>query len=117
MDQHGGQGKGKSYLYRYKLTQMILGVGIYLQDICRELPDNKFDLHEPTRRLSELTPYEHLHRIAAVCTVHFNRNIDEALGLAWEVKILMKSLSCVNHPDWDGTIRAIENKGGKKGRG
>ncbi|KAF9026651.1 hypothetical protein BDZ89DRAFT_1039926 [Hymenopellis radicata] len=89
------------------------GIGMYFQDVCRLL--ERFDLHEPERRLSELSPYEHLHRLVCICTVHFNRNISEAKGLSHEVKTLMRSLSCLDHVDWDGTIQAIKDKGGRKG--
>ena len=66
--------------------------------------------------LSTLTPYEHLHRLFRFCSVHGYRNIRET-GVPEEVRNLMRSLICIEHHDWSGTIRKIEVLGGKAGSG
>ncbi|KAG6899107.1 hypothetical protein C0993_000824 [Termitomyces sp. T159_Od127] len=101
LDQHGGQAKG---------------IGLYLQKLCQEESlRNKQDLHEPHRILSELSPYEHLHRLIRLCTVHFMRNIRKC-AVCEETRHLMRSLSCITHPGWEAAIKDIAKTGGKAGR-
>jgi hypothetical protein len=75
----------------------------------------KADLHEPSRTIQSLTPYEHLHRSFRLCSNHYYRNITSG-PYSNEVKTLMRSLLCMEHSNWDGTIAAIEEKGDKAGR-
>ncbi|KAK7014634.1 hypothetical protein R3P38DRAFT_3205548 [Favolaschia claudopus] len=98
-DQHRGQAKG---------------LGLFLQSLAASLPP-RLDLHEPTRTIQSLTPYEHLHRVFRLCSVHFYRNI-KASPVPDDVKWLMRSFLCMEHPNWEGTLAAIEEKGGKAGR-
>ncbi|KAF7981503.1 hypothetical protein HWV62_33057 [Athelia sp. TMB] len=97
-DQHGGQAKG---------------LGLHLQSLAQKLPGRP-DLHQPERMLASLTEYEHLLRIFRLCSVHVDRNID-ASPVPEAVKQKMRSLICVTHPDFEGTLRAIAREGGKKG--
>ncbi|KZP25255.1 hypothetical protein FIBSPDRAFT_909652 [Athelia psychrophila] len=97
-DQHAGQAKG---------------LGLHLQSLAEKLP-GKFDLHEPCRPLASLTEYEHLLQIFRLCQVHVERNID-ASSVPETVKRKMRSLICMTHPDFEGTLRTIANEGGKKG--
>ncbi|KAG6819294.1 hypothetical protein H0H93_013296 [Arthromyces matolae] len=101
VDQHGGQAKG---------------IGLYLQALAQasHLRD-KPDLHQPHRLLSELSPYDHLHRLLRLCDVHIKRNIRKC-SVPEEVRHKMRSLVCVTHHDWEGTIKAIEIEGGKAGK-
>ncbi|KAF7327180.1 hypothetical protein MKEN_00295100 [Mycena kentingensis (nom. inval.)] len=103
MDQHGGQ---------------ALGLGEYLQSLVQS-PEftEKRDLHEPHRLLRHLDPYEHLRRIGRLCTAHVFRNIQKVKlkPEAEHVRVLMKSLVCLTHKDWDGTIARIQSEGGKAG--
>ncbi|KAJ7490348.1 hypothetical protein B0H11DRAFT_2191580 [Mycena galericulata] len=98
-DQHGGQAKG---------------LGLYLQALAQKFPD-KMDLHEPGRLLASLTPYEHLHRLFRLCVAHIYRNIQKC-KVDYPVKQLMRSLVCMSHENWDGTIARIRELGGKAGR-
>ncbi|KAJ7854834.1 hypothetical protein B0H14DRAFT_2755868 [Mycena olivaceomarginata] len=98
-DQHGGQAKGKSC------------IGLHLQEVAQ---GRKHDLHEPERLLSSLSPYEHLHRVFRVCDVHGKRNI-LTCPVSEEVRNLMRSLMCLRHPDWEGTVASIRLLGGKAG--
>ncbi|KAJ7867739.1 hypothetical protein B0H14DRAFT_3132843 [Mycena olivaceomarginata] len=100
-DQHGGQTKGESC------------IGLHLQEVAQGLV-GKHDLHEPERLLSSLSPYEHLHRVFRVCNVHGKRNI-RSCPVSEEVRNLMRSLMCLRHPDWEGTVAAIRLLGGKAG--
>ncbi|OSX56007.1 hypothetical protein POSPLADRAFT_1161553, partial [Postia placenta MAD-698-R-SB12] len=95
-DQHLGQAKG---------------FGLYLWHRAQALPPTP-DLHEPDRPISSLSPYEHLHRIFRLCTVHVFRNIKTS-PVADDVKALMRSLVCLEHEDWEGTIEAIREQGGR----
>ena len=76
----------------------------------------KHDLHEPHRPLASLSEYEHLHRIFRLCHVHVARNIKDA-AVPESVKKKMRSLICVEHPDFQGCLRDIEREGGKAGTG
>ncbi|KAJ7095129.1 hypothetical protein B0H15DRAFT_798446 [Mycena belliarum] len=98
-DQHRGQAKG---------------LGLHLQALAAKMPV-KQDLHQPERTIQSLTPYEHLHRTFRLCSNHYYRNINTC-PVSCEVKRLMRSLLCMEHVDWDGTVAAIEEKGGKAGR-
>lgn len=116
LDQHGGQAKGILIQQQCQFLFTISpGLGLHLQERAREQPD-RFDLHETQRLLISLTEYEHLHRLARLCTVHGKRNIRKC-PVPEAVKNLMRSLMCLEHPDWDGTLRAIEKQGGKAGQG
>ncbi|KAK7026224.1 hypothetical protein R3P38DRAFT_2948380 [Favolaschia claudopus] len=97
-DQHGGQAKG---------------IGLHLQQLAQAMPE-KHDLHEPQQLLASLGPYEHLRRIFRLCSVHGKRNI-KSCSVPDSVRNLMRSLFCIRHPDWDGTISAIQRDGGKAG--
>ncbi|KAJ7254283.1 hypothetical protein C8J57DRAFT_1237000 [Mycena rebaudengoi] len=97
LDQHGGQAKG---------------LGLYLKAHAQELV--KFDLHEPAQLLSSLDEYDHLGRIMRLCTSHIFRNIKKA-AVSDIVRNLMRSLVCMQHPDWDNTVRRIEVEGGTAG--
>ncbi|KAJ7913928.1 hypothetical protein B0H13DRAFT_1612047 [Mycena leptocephala] len=96
-DQHRGQAKG---------------LGLHLADRAAELPLNTMDMHEPNRPLHALTPYDHLGRVYRVCRVHNYRNIQQCAVPA-HVRRLMRSLACIRHPDWQGTINQILRDGGK----
>ena len=76
----------------------------------------RHDLHEPHRPLASLSEYEHLHRIFRLCHVHVARNIKDA-AVPESVKKKMRSLICVEHPDFQGCLRDIEREGGKAGTG
>ncbi|KAK7053091.1 hypothetical protein VNI00_004412 [Paramarasmius palmivorus] len=95
VDQHGGQAKG---------------IGEYLQHIA---PPHRHDLHQPTKLLTELGPYDHLKRLIRVCVAHFYRNIQET-HCAPDVQTAMKSLACFEHADWEGALTYIRTKGDRK---
>ncbi|KAJ6467649.1 hypothetical protein C8R47DRAFT_1303282 [Mycena vitilis] len=97
-DQHRGQAKG---------------LGLHLQKLASQMP-LKADLYEPGRNIQDLDPYEHLRRTFRVCVVHDFRNIKKC-AVSDEVRWLMRSLVCIEHDDWDGTLSMIREKGGKAG--
>lgn len=118
-DQHGGQAKGDVQLvtissYNTNLT-IPLGLGLHLKELAQGLP-HKFDLHEPHRLLASLSEYEHLHRLIRLCHAHVARNI-KVCKVSESVKTKMRSLVCVTHPDFEGTLTQIELEGGKEGAG
>ncbi|KAJ6475966.1 hypothetical protein C8R47DRAFT_1052240 [Mycena vitilis] len=96
-DQHRGQAKG---------------LGLHLVDRAAELSVDAMDMHEPHRSLRSLTPYEHLRRVYRLCVVHNYRNIQQC-AVPEHVRQLMRSLACVQHDNWDGTISKILSDGGK----
>lgn len=109
LDQHGGQAKGLFSLLHdqiYRGSNMSPGLGLHLQDVVRSLPD-KLDLHECSQTLSSLGPYNHLWRLICVCYTHAKRNIQKC-NVSDDVLKLMRSLLCVSHPDWDGTLELIQ---------
>ncbi|KAJ7693792.1 hypothetical protein B0H16DRAFT_1352014 [Mycena metata] len=97
-DQHGGQAKG---------------LGLHLQAIVQKYPHTA-DLHDPTRKIASLAPYEHLYRTFRLCVAHGFRNIRKC-KVPGRVRELMRSLICVEHEDWDATVEAIRILGGKAG--
>ena len=118
LDQHGGQAKGSRELIflskpMNKLNFKQTGLGLHLQQLAHELP-LKYDLHEPNRLLTSLDPYDHLRRFVRLCYVHAKRNIQES-SVSSEVRLLMRSLLCVTHPDWENTVCRIQWEGGKAG--
>lgn len=80
----------------------------------REYPE-KMDLHESHRRLEDLDEYDHLKRILRLCVVHFYRNIRKTT-VSHEIRNDMRSLVCIEHPNWDETLRRIKESG-KAGAG
>ncbi|RDB26058.1 hypothetical protein Hypma_006546 [Hypsizygus marmoreus] len=90
-----------------------LGLGKFCQALCAMLED--FCKFEPTRRLRDLDPYDHLRRFFRLCITHFKRHI-RALHpyITKEAYFAMLSLSS-SQPlaDLEGTFRVIE-LGGKK---
>ncbi|KAJ6457805.1 hypothetical protein C8R47DRAFT_915228, partial [Mycena vitilis] len=99
-DQHRGQAKG---------------LGLHLVARAAQLPADAMDMHEPHRTLRSLTPYEHLQRVYRVCRVHNFRNIQQC-AVPEAVRQKMRSLACVIHPDWDGTLEQIRREGGRAGQ-
>ncbi|KAJ6528617.1 hypothetical protein DFH09DRAFT_1285472 [Mycena vulgaris] len=97
-DQHRGQAKG---------------LGLHLQKLASNMPV-KADLHQAERTIQELDPYDHLRRILRICVVHDFRNINKC-PVAEDVRWLMRSLVCIEHDDWEGTLLKIRDKGGKAG--
>lgn len=94
---------------------VLSGLGLHLQGLAQSL-SNKLDLHEPHKSLASLNPYDHLKRFVRVCYVHAKRNIQKC-NVSDDVSKLMRSLLCVRHPDWDGTLERIRREGGKAGAG
>ncbi|KAJ6517162.1 hypothetical protein C8R47DRAFT_960350 [Mycena vitilis] len=99
-DQHRGQAKG---------------LGLHLVARAAELPADAMDMHQPHRTLRSLTPYEHLQRVYRVCRVHNFRNIQQC-AVPEAVRHKMRSLACVTHPDWEGTLEQIRREGGRAGQ-
>ncbi|KAJ7730898.1 hypothetical protein DFH07DRAFT_756061 [Mycena maculata] len=97
-DQHRGQAKG---------------LGLHLQTLAATMT-LKSDLHEPDRYLQDLSPYDHLRRVFRLCSNHYYRNIKSS-AVSDECKHLMRSLLCLRHENWEATLAAIEEKGGKTG--
>ncbi|KAJ6479653.1 hypothetical protein C8R45DRAFT_786072, partial [Mycena sanguinolenta] len=95
-DQHRGQAKG---------------LGLHLQKVAAQMPP-KADLYQSGRNIQDLTPYEHLHCIFRVCVVHYFRLV-KLCATTENVRWLMRSLVCMEHPDWDGTLESIRQMGGK----
>ncbi|PPQ84978.1 hypothetical protein CVT25_010531 [Psilocybe cyanescens] len=95
-DQHGGQAKG---------------LGLHLQKIAQRYPE-KYDLHEPSRLLALLSPYEHLHRLFRLCVIHGMRNIRK-LSISDNLRNCMRSLMCIEHEDWDRAINTLIHSGQK----
>ncbi|KAK6974428.1 hypothetical protein R3P38DRAFT_3331676 [Favolaschia claudopus] len=95
-DQHRGQAKG---------------LHLHLQKLASRMPI-KSDMYQPERNLQDLSPYEHLHRVFRVCVVHYFRLV-KLCATTEQVRWLMRSLVCMEHPDWDGTLESIRELGGK----
>ena len=91
------------------------GLSLHLKELAQQMP-MRFDLHQPDRLLSSLSEYEHLHRIFRLCHVHVYRNIKNC-SVPESVKNKMRSLVCMEHWDFEGTLCDIEREGGKAGSG
>ncbi|KAJ3851308.1 hypothetical protein EV368DRAFT_3183, partial [Lentinula lateritia] len=99
VDQHRGQAKG---------------IGLFLQELSAEQP-RKHNFHQPHRTIQELDPYDHLSRFLTLCTTHYLRNIRKC-SMSEEVRNMMRSLSCIEHHDWDATLQGIIVFGEKAGQ-
>ncbi|KAJ3964422.1 hypothetical protein EV361DRAFT_812152, partial [Lentinula raphanica] len=113
---HGNSLQDRSGILHWAIDQgrgPAKGVSLNIS-LAARLPLSKKDLHEPERYLHQLDPYEHLHRIARLCTAHINRNIAKS-KVPEHIKVKMRSLMCIQHPDWEKTIHDIEqsSKAGK----
>lgn len=97
------------------MTIYWLGLGRHLKSRALKLPV-KPDLHEPHRSIQDLDEYDHLRRILRLCTNHFFRNIKRC-AVPDIVRRDMRSLVCMEHKDWAGTLARISAEGGKAGRG
>lgn len=77
-----------------------------------------FCRYEPTCRLCDLDPCDHLRRIYRLCTVHFQRNLHKLRSsVSPGVYNAMQSIACTEpHPDFDNTLKVIQS-GGKKAKG
>jgi hypothetical protein len=73
-------------------------------------------MHEPKRLLSSLGSYDHLRQIFCLCVIHGMRNI-RASSVPEEIRNDMRSLYCLEHPDWNNTVEQIRVLGGKSGAG
>ncbi|KZP27764.1 hypothetical protein FIBSPDRAFT_730391 [Athelia psychrophila] len=93
-----------------------LGVGLFCEYLCRDLPG--YCPRESGRLLRSLGPYEHLKRFYRICVTHFKRNIHKMRGhVSHDVRAAMLSLaSSEPHADLEGTFTLIRN-GGKKASG
>lgn len=113
-DQHRGQAKGvwcSDRHFALLSTIIHIGLGLHLQKLAAQMP-RKHDLYELDRYLQDLSLYEHLHRNFRVCTVHYHRLV-KLCPVPDLVRSLMRSLVCMEHRDWDGTLELICNLGGK----
>ncbi|KDR73410.1 hypothetical protein GALMADRAFT_141907 [Galerina marginata CBS 339.88] len=92
-----------------------LGVGMFCQRLCEKLTG--YCLIETSRRLKDLSPYDHLRRFFRLCTIHFKRYIHELWNsLPADIISAMYSLiSSEPLPDFDGTCKII-SKGGPKAK-
>lgn len=57
-----------------------LGWGLFFEWLASQLPEDACDLHEPNRRLHDLTPYDHLARLIRLCILHTLRRIKKLQG-------------------------------------
>jgi hypothetical protein len=64
--------------------------------------------------IQDLDPYDHLGRVFRICVVHDLRNIKKC-PVPEEVRWLMRSLVCIEHDDWQGTLSKIRENDGKVG--
>ena len=95
--------------------QLVILIGLHLMKLAQVLPE-QYDLHELHRLLSSLDPYEHLHCVFHLCSVHVAWNIKQA-KVSNPVKVMMNSLVCIEHLNFDGTLEKIKTDGGKVGSG
>jgi hypothetical protein len=92
----------------------LLGLGLYIRSVAQHVPD-RLDFHQPHRLLSQLSKYEHLHRVFRLCATHIFHNI-QSCSVSDKVKNAMRTLVCLHHEDWDGTLKMIEQDGGVAGK-
>ncbi|KAG1862305.1 hypothetical protein F4604DRAFT_1657854 [Suillus subluteus] len=97
-DSHKGQG---------------LGLGMYCVQLSRSISTPC--VHEPHRRVCDLSPYDHLRRFYRLCVAHFKRNVHALrTHVSDEVYSAMLSLAtCEEHPDIQRTFNTIRCGGPK----
>jgi hypothetical protein len=116
-DQHRGQAKG-ILLFCLPARHVSFckpGLGLHLQKIASKMPPKR-DLYQTDRYIQDLSPYEHLHRNFRVCVVHYFRLV-KLCSTTEHVRWLMRSLVCMEHADWEGTLQTIRDLGGKAAQG
>ena len=91
------------------------GLGLHLTKLAEAFPE-QYELHEPHCLLSSLDPCEHSHCIFCLCSVHVAQNIKQA-KVSNPVKVMMNSLVCTEHLNFDETLEKIKTNGGKVGSG
>ena len=114
-DQHGGQAKGRLGSPSFSVSHSVIGLGLHLKTIAAQLSQHN-DLHEPHCTLVDLDVFDHLRRIFRLCTIHFYQNTRQK-ALPETVKNKMRSLACVEHPDFEHCLQDIEVEGGKTAAG
>ncbi|KAH0831831.1 hypothetical protein J3R83DRAFT_12681 [Lanmaoa asiatica] len=92
-----------------------LGLGQFCVTLCRgnQMPCR----YQPSRRLCDLGPYDHLRRMYRLCAFHYRRNIHKLRTVvSSNVYNAMQSISSFEeHPDFESTLRVIRG-GGKKAK-
>lgn len=96
-------------------SETTSGLGLHLQKLASKMAPKR-DLYQPDRFIQDLSPYEHLHRNFRVCVVHYFRLV-KLCATTDHVRWLMRSLVCMEHCDWDGTLEKIRELGGKAAKG
>ncbi|KAF7303457.1 hypothetical protein MIND_00574500 [Mycena indigotica] len=85
----------------------------YTSRLMRNCFRGKMDLHQE-RPLMSLDEYDHLARVARLCTAHIYRNIRKS-NVSEDIRNLMRSLVCMEHPSWESTLQRIIIEGGQAG--
>lgn len=80
------------------------------------MPADRMHMHELHRTLHSLDAYDHLRCVFRLCIVHNYHRI-KSCAVVELVRIKMRSLACIKHPNWDETINYIQEHGGKAGTG
>ncbi|KAF8432134.1 hypothetical protein L210DRAFT_3614367 [Boletus edulis BED1] len=92
-----------------------LGLGMFCVSLCAT--NTMVCRYEPSCRVCDLTPYDHLRCVYRLCIVHFRRNLLKLqTSVNPSVYNAMLSIACTEpHPDFKHTLRIIQN-GGKKAK-
>lgn len=97
-------------------ANIALGLGRFCVALCRgnQMPCR----YEPSRRLCDLGPYDHLRRMYRLCAFHFKRNVQKLRTVV--SPNVYNAMLCISsfeaHPNFETTLQLIR-KGGKKAKG
>lgn len=95
---------------------MILGFGRFLVSRAKDILTQ--DEFEPSRRLCDLGPYDHLARLIRLCIVHFKRNVKKLQHhVSPEVLQAMYSLATSQPLGNFKDVETVIKGGGKKAKG
>lgn len=117
VDDHRGQGNGECIACSTLLHQshcfVLSGWGMFFEWLASEFPDDLFDLHDPNKRLKDLTPLEHLERIIRLCIIHFQRRLDRLDGKVLpEIYFRMRRIASTEPiADYEENIKYIREHG------
>jgi hypothetical protein len=95
----------------------MLGLGCYFHHLAQSL--NSMDLHQPSIRLRDLTPYDHLDRGGHLCFVHLKQRAHEIYSecTVEEYNAILSLAATEIHPDVQGVIDLLMRSESSKVRG
>lgn len=119
VDDHRGQVLGLYSLWRVGILSCCSGIGLFLVKLALLLAQQRFDLFEPHRQITELDAYDHLCRVIRMCVTHFVRHVRPFKGKEVEAvyRAMLSLASSDPLADFEGQVALIKRDGSKEAKG